>query len=173
MSRTCASVWFYLISSLLKLLSKNSYHTSRRNMLLKSSTPSVRWPIGWRGKSNLMSREGETFRRKLTLLVTQIPPTPMMTSWWDRLSGFRTIRSRLRARLATRNPRSMGLTLQRLTRSLIYCYQRVRLSWSRITRSQQIKSWRTLSTASGTMQHLMTRMSVKCSVSDTVGYRAG
>ena len=40
------------------------------------------------GKSNLTSRRGVTFRRKLTLLITLTPTTPMMARWWDRLSGF-------------------------------------------------------------------------------------
>ena len=40
-----ALVWFYLISSLQKLLSKDSCDISRRSMLLKSSTASVRWLI--------------------------------------------------------------------------------------------------------------------------------
>ena len=114
-----------------------------------------------------------SFRRKSILLTAQIPPTPMMTRWWDQLNGFRTTRSWSHVHLATRNPRSMGSTLPKLTRSSIYCCQRVRSSWSHITRSQQIRSWRTSSTASGTMQRLMTQMSAKCFAADTIGYRAG
>ena len=44
--RTGALVWFYLISSLQKLPSKDSCHISRRSMLPRSLTASVRWPIG-------------------------------------------------------------------------------------------------------------------------------
>src|SRR6185437_14651850 len=40
MLRTSALVWFYLISSLQRLYSKDSCHTSRKSMLPRSSTAS-------------------------------------------------------------------------------------------------------------------------------------
>ena len=95
MSRTGALVWFCLISSLQKLLSTDSCHTSRRSMLPKSSTASVRWPIGWWGRSSLMSRREATFRRKSISLTAQILLIQMMTRWWDRLNGFRTLEADL------------------------------------------------------------------------------
>ena len=42
-----------------------------------------------------MSRREVTFRRKLILLIAQISPIPMMTRWWDRLNGFRTLEADL------------------------------------------------------------------------------
>ena len=133
MLRTGAIVWFYL-------LYKDSCYTSRKSMLPKSSTASVRWLTGWHGRSNLMSRRGVTFKRKLILLIVHIPLFLMITRWWDRLGGSRTTRSRSHAQLATKNLKNLGSTLPRMTRSSIYCCQRDRLWWSHITRSLQIKS---------------------------------
>ena len=165
MSRTSALVWFCLISSLQKLLSKDSCHTSRRNTPPNSSTASVRWPTGWQGRQDLTSRREATSRKMLILLTAQILLTQMMTKWWDRLNRFRTIRSRSHVLSVTKSLRSMGLILLRLTRSSTCCCQRVRLSWNHIIRSQQIRSWRTSNIASGTMQRLMIQMSAKCFVS--------
>ena len=44
------------------------------------------------------------------------------------LNGFKTIRSRSHVLSVTKNPKSMGLILLKLTRSSIYCCQRDRLS---------------------------------------------
>ena len=41
-----------------------------------------------------MSRREATFRRKSISLTAQILLIQMMIRWWDRLNGFRTIRSR-------------------------------------------------------------------------------
>ena len=165
MLRTGALVRFYLISSLQRLPSKDSCHTSRRSMLLKSSTTSVRWLTGWQGRQDHRSRRGATFRRKSISLTAQIVLIQMMIRWWDRLNGSRTTKSRFHVLLVTKNPRSMGLISPKLTRSLTYCCQKGRLSWSHIIRSRQIKSWRISSTASGTMWHLMIQMNARCSVS--------
>ena len=165
MSRTGALVWFYLISSLQRLPSKDSCHTSRRSMLLRSSIASVRWPTGWQGRQDHMSRREATSRKRLTLLTAQILLIQMMIRWWDRLNGFRTTKSRSNVLLVTKNPKNMGLILPKLTRSSTCCCQRDRLSLSRITRSWQIKSWRISSTTSGTMQHLMIQMSAKYFIS--------
>ena len=165
MLRTGVLVWFYLIISLQKLPSKDSYHTSRRSMLLRSSTTSVRWPIGWQGRQGCMSRKEATSRKRSISLTTQILLIQMMIRWWDRLNGCRTIKSRSHVISVTKNTRSMGLILPKLTRSSTCCCQRGRLSWSHIIQSRQIKSWRISNIASGTMRRLMTRMSGKYFVS--------
>ena len=161
MSRTGDLVWFYLISSLQRLPSKDSCHTSRRSMLFKSSTTSVRLPTGWQGRQERMSRREATTRRKSTLLTARILLTQMMIRWWDRLNGFRVIRSQSHVLSVTKSPKSMGLILTRLTRSSTCYCQRGRSNWSHIIQSRQIKSWKISSTASGTMQRLMTPMSAR------------
>ena len=58
-----------------------------------------------------MSKKGATFRRKSMLLTAQIPLIQTMTRWCDRLNGFRTIRSRSHARLATKKTEKYGFDI--------------------------------------------------------------
>ena len=99
-------------------------HTSRRSMLLRSSTASVRWLIGWQGRPNRISRREATSRRKSILLTAQTVLIPMMIRWWDRLNGSRTTKSQFHVLLVSKNPRSMGLISPKLTRSSIVAVRR-------------------------------------------------
>lgn len=108
-----------------------------------------------------MNRGGLLSKRRATTLANPIPLILNMTrtrSPW--LNGSRATRSRSCV-VWEEGTREVWFDIIKLTKSLIYCYQKIKSNYSLILKFHQLMSSRTWGIANGTMQHLIILMIAK------------